>query len=304
MPITSDETLPNLSKNLISQLVELFSKHPELRPAPTKGILLSGTFTPTPEAATLSTAPQFNNSPSTPIMVRFSSSTGIPQTDTKPNANPRAFALRFDTGYLANDIVGHSTPGFPVHTPTEYFEYLRAIADSPPGAASPTPVEKFLASHPAALAYVQLPKPPPTSYATEAYFSVAAFKFSNAEGVIKFGRYIISPDAGLSYLEDGEIATSYHCDELSERLAKGPVSFTLRVQIASKDDVIDNSTVQWPRDRPIIKLGKLTLQGVVPGDDAQLTFDPIPHIQGIESSGDPLLELRHLRRDHSRSAGK
>src|ERR1700733_10363468 len=130
MSIPSNETLPILNKNLISQLVELFSKHPELRPAPTKGILLSGTFTPTPEAATLSTAPQFNDNPSTPIKVRFSSSTGIPQIDRDPNANPRAFALRFDNGYRTNDIVGHSAPGFPVHTPTEYFEFLRAIANS------------------------------------------------------------------------------------------------------------------------------------------------------------------------------
>jgi len=298
MSISSGETLPKLGGKLVSQLVELFSEHPELRPAPTKGVLLSGTFTPTPEAATLTTAPQFNDNPSTPIMVRFSSSTGIPQIDTDPNANPRAFALRFDNGYGVNDIVGHSTPGFPVHTPAEYLAFLRAIADSPPGAASPTPVEQFLGSHPAALAYMQLPKPPPTSYATEAYFSVAAFKFTNAQGVIKFGRYLISPDAGLSRLEEGEIAsktTSYHCDELSERIAKGPISFTLRAQIAADGDVTNNATVQWPQDRPVIELGKLTLQDVVPGDDAQLTFDPIPHVQGIQSSGDPLLELRHLR---------
>lgn len=298
MSIPSGETLPKLGQNLVSQLVELFSKHPELRPAPTKGILLSGTFTPTPEAATLSTAPQFNDNPSTPIMVRFSSSTGIPQIDTDPNANPRAFALRFDSGDGVNDIVGHSAPGFPVHTPAEYFAFLRAIADSPPGAVSPTPVEQFLGSHPAALAYVQLPKPPPTSYATEAYFSAAAFKFTNAQGVVKFGRYIITPDAGLSHLDEGEIAsktTSYHRDELYERIAKGPISFTLRAQIAANGDVTNNATVRWPQDRPVIELGKLTLQGVVPGDDAQLTFDPIPHVQGIESSGDPLLELRHLR---------
>jgi catalase len=299
MPLPSDETV---RKGLIPQLKELFGKHPEFRPAHARGILLSGTFKPTPEAVTLSTAPQFNN-PSTPIMVRFSTATGIPQTDADPNAHPRSFALRFNNGYRSHtDIVGHSAPGFPVRTPAEFLEFLRAVAGSPPGAASPTPVEQFLGSHPAALAYVQIPKPPPTSYATEAYFAVAAFKFTNAEGVIKFGRYLISPDAGLSHLEEGELAsktTSYLYDELSERVAKGPISFTLRAQIAADGDVTDNSTVQWPQDRPTIELGKLTLQAVV-DNDAELIFDPIPRVQGIEPSGDPLLELRHFRSDPSR----
>ena len=262
------------------------------------GILLSGTFKLTPQAVTLPTAPQFNN-PSTPIMVRFSTATGIPQTDTDSNVYPHSFALRFNNGYSGHtDITGHSAPGFPVRSAAELLEYLRAIAGSPPGAASPTSVEKFLGSHPAVLAYAQIPNSLPTSYATEAYFAVAAFKFTNAEGVIKFGRYIILPDAGLSHLEGREAAlktTSYLWDELSERIANGPISFTLRAQIAADGDVTDNSTVQWPQDHPIIDLGTLTLEAVVPGDDIDVEFNPIPGVQGIEPSGDPLLELHHLR---------
>ena len=110
---------------------------------------------------------------------------------------PCSFALRFNNSYSGHtDITGHSTPGFPVCSAMELLEYLRAITGSLPGAVSPTSVEKFLGSHSTALAYVQIPKPLPTSYATEAYFGIAAFKFTNAEGVIKFSHYLILPDAG------------------------------------------------------------------------------------------------------------
>jgi catalase len=44
-----------------------------------------------------------------------------------------------------------------------------------------------------------------------------------------------------------------------------------------------------------IDLGTIELNGLVPeGDDAQrqIIFDPIPRVDGIEPSGDPLLDLR------------
>jgi len=291
-----------LSEDLISQLEALFGKHAGLRPAHAKGRLVTGTFTPTPEAATLSNAPHFTNT-STPITVRFSSSTGIPEIpDTNPNANPRGVGIRFNLGNRVHtDIIGHSAPGFPTHTGGEFLEFLRAVGESgAPGVTSPTPIEKFLGSHPAALAYVQLPKPPPTSFANEAFFGVTAFKFTNAEGVTKFGRYLVEPEAGLSHLDDAQVAekpSTFLFDELPEHLAKGPIVYTLRVQIAQDGDVTDNATVHWPKDRPVVELGKLQLDAILPNDESlkeqkHIIYDPIPRVQGIEASADPLLELR------------
>ena len=37
-------------------------------------------------------------------------------------------------------------------------------------------------THPAAMRYVQIPKPIPTSFARESFFAVSAFKFTNADG--------------------------------------------------------------------------------------------------------------------------
>src|SRR4051794_18985409 len=124
MPLPSDENLITLSEELLAQFHAIFGFHPGFRPAHARGVLVSGTFTPTPEAATISTAPHFTH-PSTPITVRLSNSTGIPLVpDTDPNANPRGFAIRFHLGERVHtDIIGHSTSAFPVRTGDEFLEF-------------------------------------------------------------------------------------------------------------------------------------------------------------------------------------
>lgn len=78
MPLTTDEQLLTLSQDII----EGFDKvdggvHPGFRPAHAKGILLTGVFTPSAEAASLTRAPHTRRN-STPVTVRFSNFAGIP----------------------------------------------------------------------------------------------------------------------------------------------------------------------------------------------------------------------------------
>src|SRR4029077_18012402 len=112
-------------------------------------------FTPSPGAGLLTRAPHIQRE-STPVTVRFSNSTGIPSIpDNDPNANPRGIAVRFHLAERQHtDIIGHSTDGFPTRTGEEFLEFLRALAASGPATPSPSPVEKFLGAHPAALAFV------------------------------------------------------------------------------------------------------------------------------------------------------
>jgi catalase len=260
--------------------------------------MLTGTFTPTPSASTISAAPHFA-APSTPVTVRFSSSTGIPLIpDNDPNANPRGFAIRFNLGeHVHTDIVAHSTPAFPTRTGAEFLEFLKAlIASGAPGVTSPTPVEQFLGSHPSALAFVQYPKPSPVSFATQEYFGVTAFKFVNAEGKESYIRYLIEPAAGVSTLSDvtGK-DVSYLFDELPTRVAASPVAFKLSVQVAGPNEEVNDATVHWAESTPVVALGTLVLDKLVADNDAtqkQIIFDPIPRVKGIEASDDPLLELR------------
>ncbi|KAK7048501.1 catalase-like domain-containing protein [Favolaschia claudopus] len=295
MPLPSNEKLVALSEELIAQFETIFGSHPGFRPAHARGAMLTGTFSPTPEAANLSSAPHFNQS-STPVTVRFSSSTGIPAIpDTDPNANPRGLAIRFDLPEhdgrrVHTDIISHSAPAFPTRTGEEFLEFLRALAGGT--------VEDFLSTHPATKAFVQTPKPFPTSFAREGYFALHAFKFTNSDGVTRFGRYTIIPDAGLEHLDEASVKSKgerYLFDELQERVGKNPIVFHILCQIAEDGDVTDDTTVHWPKDRATVNVGKVTLNTLVPDnehEEKKIIFDPIPRVKGIEESDDPLFELR------------
>jgi catalase len=190
--------------------------------------------------------------------------------------------------------------GFPVRTVEEFLQLLHAINASGPGAAKPTPVESFLGSHPSALAFVQTPEPIPTSFAKESFFSVSAYKFTNGAGVSKFRRYRIVPQDGNEYLDGSAAAkksANFLFDDMKERIARGSVKMRILVQVASDGGIVDDSTVHWPNERPVVEFGTIELNGLVPEGEAaqrQIIFDPIPRVHGIEPSGDPLLDPRGL----------
>ena len=72
---TGTLTNPALAQQLLDALDALSGLHPGFRPAHAKGLMCSGTFTPSPEAAKLTRAPHASR-PSTPVTVRYSNSTG------------------------------------------------------------------------------------------------------------------------------------------------------------------------------------------------------------------------------------
>ena len=299
MPLPSDEKILAISNEILQTFDGIFGLHPGFRPAHAKGLMFTGDFTPSPGAAELTKAPHITH-PSTPVTVRFSNSTGVPMIpDNDPNADPRGFAIRFNLAeHVHTDIVSHSTDGFPTRTGQEFLEFLKALASSDLSNIPASPFGAFLGSHPAALAFVQAPKPAPESFATEAYFGVTAFEFTNAEGVSKFGRYRIVPEAGVAHL-DAEATKAkspdYLFDEIKQRIAAGPVKYKILVQVANAGDVADDATIHWPEDRKVVELGTLELNAPVAENDTEqkkIIFDPIPRVDGIGPSADPLLELR------------
>lgn len=298
MPLPADERIIALSEDILRQLDAIFGLHPGFRPAHAKGAMLLGTFTPAPGADYLTRAPHIQRE-STPITVRFSNSTGLPLIpDNDPNASPRGIAVRFHLAeHVHTDIIGHSTDGFPTRTPEEFLQLLRAIASSDSSKPSPSPIETFLSSHPKALAYVQTPKPAPSSFAHESYFGVTAMRFTNKDGLSHFGRYRIVPEAGVDHLSDAAreaMRANFLFEELMERVSSGPVGFRVEVQLALGEDIVDDATVHWPEDRPLANFGRIVLNAPVSNGEAekQIIFDPIPRVDGIDPSEDPLLEVR------------
>lgn len=291
-------------KPVVEQIVNTLTKlsggpHKGYRANHAKGIVAKGEFVPSAEAAQISKAAHLQKT-ATPVTVRFSDATGVPTIpDADGNAFPKGIAIRFQLPDGAiTDIVSISTNGFPAANPEDFLGLLNAIAASGPDAAKPSPVEQFLGSHPAALAFVQMPKPAPVSFATEAFYGVNAFKFTNAKGETQYGRYRITPVKGTEFLsveDTKKAAPNYLIDELPQRLSKAPTKFDIAVQLADKGDVLNDPTVVWPESRKVVKLGTLTLSSV----DAKGTefekatmFNPLALTDGIEASDDPILLAR------------
>ena len=301
MPLTTDEKMLTLSRDVI----QAFDKadggvHPGFRPAHAKGLLLDGVFRPSSEAAALTRAPHVQRD-STPVIVRFSDFAGIPTVaDNDPqNASPRGCAIRFHLAeHSHTDIVAHSVDSFPTRTTEGFLEFLNALIATDPAGPHPNAIEQFLSAHPAALTFVQTPKPIPTSFAKESFFAVSAFRFTNTDGAFRYGRYRLLPVAGNEYLDEVGAAAqtpNFLFDEVEERVAKGPVKFRIVVQLAEDGDTIDDATVRWPEDRPQVTFGEISLTGITPNnasEQQQIIFDPIPRVDGIEASADPLFEPR------------
>lgn len=299
MPLPNDERVVALANDLLKQFDLMFHPQSGYRPAHAKGILLTGTFTATPQGKALTRAPHVQRG-SVPVTVRLSDATAMPQiADNSPDANPRGMAIRF---YLAEhvhtDIIGHSVDAFPAKDGDEFLEFLRAAAASGPDVPSPKPVEKFVASHPGTLAFIQAIKSSPSSFARATFFPLVAYEFTNTAGQKKVGRYRIVPEAGNDLLTTDQLATmspNFLFDDLATRLKNGPIRFKIVVQIANPGDITDNNQVHWPEDRELVELGAIELTQAVPDSEAQqkqIIFDPIARIDGIEPSADPLLELR------------
>jgi catalase len=208
-------------------------------------------------------------------------------------------ATRFHLAeHVHTDIIAHSFNGFPARNGEELLEFFQAVAASGPGALTPPPIVAFLADHPAAKAFVKAEKPIPSSLARQPYFAVNAFKFTNSGGQSRFGRFRFVPHAGTEFLTPDQASrktADFLAAEMSERLTKGPVIFRVLVQLAEDGDDVTNAAEIWPDTRKLVEFGTVTLSERVDElapERRKIIFDPIPRMDGIDPSGDPLTAVR------------
>ena len=296
------EDVPASQKSLSEQLVDAFNAvygvHLGIRANHAKGVVLEGVFTPAASAASLSKAAHLKKQKTpVPVTVRFSDGSGLP---TVPDTEemPRGVAVKFHLpDKSSTDIVLLSVNGFPVSTAEEFRDFLLAISASGPDAPKPTAFENFLNAHPAAKAFVEAPKPPPVSYATLPYFGLNTFKFTNAKGVSTFGRYQLRPIAGEKFLTKEQVSTKgadYLSDEIRQWVRRGPIKFTLLVQVADKDDKTDDPSIVWSNASKTVELGTITITKAVADSQAaekKLLFVPGALVPGIEPA-DPMIAAR------------
>jgi catalase len=256
---------PPRPDQLVDALNGVYGKHPGDRAAHSKGICLTGQFTPSPEASGLSKAPQFAKSVG--ITARFSLGGGNPQAPDNAQDNVRGLAGRFDNGNGAfSDIVLISAPVFFVKTPALFVEFLQTV-----GSGDKDKLNAFFQAHPESTrqnAWL-MSHPVPASYAGVDYWAVHAFTFTNAAGETKVVKYKAIPEAGDLGLTPDEAKAKgpdFYAPELKERLAKGPVVFDLVAILGQRGDPTNDPTQRWDNEdnRVMAPLGKITINAIAP----------------------------------------
>src|SRR3954454_21442869 len=243
---------------LVDAIGQAGGVHPGHRAAHAKGVVLTGTFTPTEAARGVTRAAHFAADPLR-VTVRFSNGGANPHASDAEIGDGRGMATKF---YLPDgsttDIVALSLPVFFVRNPEEFLEFTLARAESF------EKVGEFIGSHPATAAAAQLIAPtlvPPRSYATIEYNSIHAFKLLNADGEERWIRWRWLPEAGAEWLPEEEregIDPNFLQTEIFERL---PVRFTLVAQLATDDLPTDDPTVAWPEELETVEMGTRELTG-------------------------------------------
>jgi len=292
----------DLAVRLVDALNGLYGAHPGRRAAHAKGMYCAATFTPTADAAALSRAPHFRGAP-VPALVRFSNGSGNPAAPDGTN-DGRGMATKFDLGDGAStDIVALTLPVFFARDPESFLEFTRVRTPDPAtGKPDMGAVMAYLGAHPEASGAVQagMSMRPPASFAQLTYHGIHSFRFVDASGGARHVRYRWTPEAGEASL-DPEEAKARDADflraELSDRLAGGPVVFTLSAIVASPGDDVDDPTVAWPDSRQTVELGRLEITGLAEDperDGGVIVFDPTNVVDGIECSDDQILHARRV----------
>lgn len=274
--------------------------HPGYRRAHAKGLCFTGSFEANGGGAALSRATVFKAG-RYPVFGRFSTGGGNPfATDGRNVFHALALQITAPDGEVWRLAMDH-TPIFPVATPEAFVELQRATRPDP-GTGKPEPevMNAYLARHPETRAYQDyLARAPlPDSFANGTYYSINAFRFTDAAGRSRAVRWSFDPETPLTVLDKtrlAELPTDHLFDELRGRLERGPVRWRMRVVVAAPGDPTNNATLAWPADRPTVETGVLTIDRAgseEAGLCRDITFDPTILPAGIGLSDDPLLPAR------------
>src|SRR3954447_24801554 len=254
------------AEQTIEVMNKLFGRHSGIRANHAKGTVVEGSFTLSAEAAQISKAVLFEGPP-VPVIARFSNATGIPDLpDGSPQANPHGLAVKFrlpDGSEM--DVVLNALKFFPVATGEEFLALLKAASESGPNTPRPTPLELFVAAHPAAAPADRTARTP-SSFARQVFNGVNAFVFVDGGGTRQAFRYRFEPTIGEDLLTPEDAAKrppNFLLDEIRDRLEKEAVSYRVLAQLAEPGDSTKDATKPWPDDRRTMALGTLTINKVV-----------------------------------------
>ncbi|AIR90929.1 catalase family peroxidase [Pseudomonas cremoricolorata] len=272
-------------------------QHPGYRKNHAKGLCVSGYFQSSGAAAQLSTARVFSQ-PQVPVIGRFAIGGANPfAPDTAVPVRSLALDLRTDDGDTWRTGM-NNPPLLAVNTVQGFYDQVLANAPDPAtGKPDPARQQAFFAAHPESAAWRQWAGSytPSDSFASTRYHSINAFRLIDRNGKAQAVRWQLLPETPFAALPGKVDDPLLLQHDLRERLAQGPLRWTLRLSLAGPGDAEDDPARPWPEERPSIDAGTLVLEQVdAPEQGAcrDLNFDPLILPRGIQASSDPILAAR------------
>jgi catalase len=188
-----------------------------------------------------------------------------------------------------------NAPVFAVSTPQAFYALLLTAKSKDPDA-----LKTFAAAHPefAGFAAWSTSGPWTGSYAEERYNSLNSFVFTDAAGAAKTVRWSLLPETQPTPVAPEALAKGGPDvleQEITERVQRGPVRWTMVVTVANPGDPTADPTKAWPEDRRTVEVGTLIVQKIEPepnGPCRDINFDPTVLPPGIGTSDDPFPAAR------------
>lgn len=289
-----------LTPNRLSPADLLAALAPEKGPAlghrrnHAKGICFTGVFEASGEGTRLSRAPMLAAG-SYPALGRLNLAGPNPEAaDATARVRGIGLQIRTDSGSTWR-MAMIDPPVFPVAT-AEAFAELQSAAKNPDQAA----MGAFVAAHPDFAPFRAWAGSAPftASYAENAFNSLNSFVFTDAAGKASVVRWSLVPEAQVQPIDHEALAAlgPNHLDEeITARVAEGPVRWRLVVTVAGEGDPTADPTKAWPADRPTVDVGTLVVQRIeqeADGPCRDINFDPTILPDGMGVSDDPLPAAR------------